>query len=349
MSKWYDSQYPDTDIFISSQIRYARNIENYNFVPKLNEKSAVELVEQVKGILPKIAKTNEERQFFGCNLRELSDLDRNALMEKHIISPGFAKRKQTTGLILSADEGVSICINDQDHLRIRVVHGGNSMEKVLKEINSIDDAISEEVKYAFDEKLGYLTSCPTNVGTGMRATYLLFLPALSVEEKIPQIIEEVGKYGINFRGIFGENGKSAGSLYQISNQKTLGYSEEEIVSNLNRMTMQIAQEEKKHREYILAANGEEWKDRVHRAYGILKYATSMSSQEAMQLLSEVKFGIDTGLLTLESEVNIYPMILNIRPCNIQWKLSKMVGKNLRDRLRADYLREHLPELKVGSE
>ena len=344
MNKWYETMDDTSDIFISSRIRLARNLNDFNFPPKLQDDAADELVNRVKEILPKIKEADPKKRYYGCDVNELSEIDRNALVEKHVISPDFAKKKQHPGLILSEDESVSIMINEEDHIRLQVMNNGMNLENSLKEANKIDDLFHELLGYAFDEKLGYLTTCPTNLGTGLRASYMLFLPALTSAKKMPQLIQEVSKYGVTIRGMYGENSKSMGGLYQISNLKTLGYSEEELIQNLNRLVNQIVQQEKKRRIYMLSTNYDEIEDQVNRSYGILKFARSISTSEAMALLADVKFGIDVGLLQPLDTPNIFRLMMAIQPSNLQWKLSKNVGKSMRDKMRAEYIRTHLTEI-----
>lgn len=344
MNKWYESVDDTSDIFISSRIRFARDLNDFNFAPKLTNEEADQLVARVKTVLPKLREADPGKRYYGCDVNELSELDKNAMVEKHIISPEFAAKQQHTGLILSEDESVSIMVNEEDHIRLQVVHSGMNLEDALKEANDIDDLMNEVLHFAFDEKLGYLTACPTNVGTGMRASYMVFLPALTSANRMPQLVEEVSKYGITIRGMYGENSKSMGGLYQISNLKTLGYSEKELIENLNRIVAQIVQQEKKRRVYLLSSSYDEMEDKLYRSYGILKYAKSISSSEAMGLLADVKLGIDMGLLKPLDSANVFRLMMAIRPSSLQWKLSKNVGKVTRDRMRADYIRNHLPEI-----
>lgn len=344
MNKWYENVDDTSDIFISSRIRFARNLKEFNFTPKLTDEAADVMVGKVKGVLPKLQEQDPSKRYYGCDINEMSELDRNAMVEKHIISPEFAQKKQHTGLIMSEDESVSIMINEEDHIRIQVVKSGMNLEDALKEANTIDDLMSEELPYAFHEKLGYLATCPTNVGTGLRASYMVFLPALTAANRMPQLVEEVSKYGITIRGMYGENSRSMGSLYQISNRKTLGYSEHELIENLNRFVAQIVQQEKKRRVYLLSTSYDEVEDKIYRAYGILKYAKSISTSEAMTLLSDVKFGLDAGILKPFDPANIFRLMMAVRPSSLQWKLSRNVGKVTRDRMRAEYIRNHLPEI-----
>ncbi|NLC18001.1 MAG: protein arginine kinase [Clostridiales bacterium] len=343
MLKWYEQIVPDSDVVISSRVRLARNLTNYPFSTKITDEQASSLVEEVKKLAPILTeKTN--KKYYACNISSLSDIDRTAMVERHIVSPLLAEKKQTTGLILSEDETVSIMINEEDHLRIQAIVGGLNLEEAYAEADRVDNIAYEQLHFAYDEKYGYLTSCPTNAGTGMRASCMVFLPALSVARMIQKLIEEVGKYGVTIRGIYGEGTKSMGAIYQISNQKTLGMSESEIIENLKRIVMQVVKQERKRREYMLSVNSDEIQDQVYRSYGILKYARQISSDDAMALLSQLKFGLDCGLVKFDREFNIHKMMMGIQPGSLQWTLGKSVGSVARDKSRAEYIRRELPSI-----
>jgi protein arginine kinase len=266
------------------------------------------------------------------------------MVERHIVSPLLAEKEQTTGLILSEDETVSIMINEEDHVRIQAIVAGMNLEGAYEIANRIDDIAYEQLKFAYDEKYGYMTSCPTNSGTGMRASCMVFLPALSAARMIQKLFEEVGRYGVTIRGIYGEGTKSLGSIYQISNQKTLGNSELEIIDNLKRIVDQVVKQERKRREYMLSLNSDEIEDQVYRAYGVLKYARNISSDDAMTLLSQLKFGLDCGLIKFDKEFNIHKMMMGVQPGSLQWTIGKNVGSIARDRARAEYIRKELPTI-----
>lgn len=343
MLKWYEQIVPDGDVVISSRIRLARNLEDYTFSPLLKEEDAVRLVDEVKNITSSLA-DQDSRKYYSCNIKSLSDIDKAAMVERHIVSPLLVDKEQTTGLILSEDETVSIMINEEDHVRIQAIVGGKNLEKAYEIANHIDDLAYKQLNFAYDEKYGYMTSCPTNVGTGMRASCMMFLPALSAARMIQKLIEEVGRYGVTIRGIYGEGTKSLGSIYQISNQKTLGNSEREIILSLNRIVEQVMKQEKKGREYMLSLNSDEIEDQVYRAYGILKYARQITPDDAMTLLSQLKFGADCGLIKFDREFNIHKMMMGVQPGSLQWILGKNVGSTTRDKSRAEYISKELPKL-----
>ncbi len=343
MLKWYEQMVPDNDVVISSRIRLARNLVTYPFSSKITEEQAVTLVNEVKGITSTLIE-QEQRKFYACNISTLSDIDKTAMVERHIVSPLLAEKEQTTGLILSEDETVSIMINEEDHVRIQAIVGGLNLEQAYAEADRVDDISFDKLHFAYDEKYGYLTACPTNAGTGMRASCMVFLPALSSARLIQKLIEEVGKYGVTIRGIYGEGTKSLGSIYQISNQKTMGISESEIIENLKRLVQQVVKQERKRREYMLSVSTDEIEDQVFRSYGILKYARQISSDDAMTLLSQLKFGADCGLIRFDREFNIHKLMMGVQPGSLQWTLGKNVGSVTRDQSRAEYIRKELPTI-----
>jgi len=343
MLKWYEQIVPDGDVVISSRVRLARNLEDYMFSPLLEEDEAIKLVDQVKGITSALEE-EDHRKYYSCNIKSLSDIDKAAMVERHIVSPLLVDKEQTTGLILSEDETVSIMINEEDHVRIQAIVGGMNLEKAYEVADHIDDLAYDKLKFAYDEKYGYMTSCPTNVGTGMRASCMVFLPALNAARMIQKLIEEVGRYGVTIRGIYGEGTKSLGSIYQISNQKTLGNSEREIIQNLNRIVDQVMKQERKRREYMLSLNTDEIEDQVYRAYGILKYARQITPDDAMTFLSQIKFGADSGLIKFDREFNVHNMMMGVQPGSLQWTLGKNVGSTTRDKSRAEYISKELPRI-----
>lgn len=344
MPKWYKEAGSNSDVVISSRVRLARNLEKYPFSIKLTEKQAGELIKEVTDAADTLAQ-NSHLRFYNCNINALSDTDKAAMVERHIISPLLVSKAQQTGLILSEDEKISIMINEEDHIRIQAITGGMNMEEAFHTANSIDEVLDEMVKIAYHEKYGYLTSCPTNVGTGLRASYMVFLPALTVSGKIARLAEELAQYGIAFRGTYGEASKSLGSLYQISNQKTLGSTERDIIEGLNGIVEQVMRQERRQREYMLINSFDEIQDKVYRSYGVLRYATQLTSTDAMTLLSQLKLGVDLELIKLEQPCNIHELMMEIQPGNLTYKLEKNIGSIQRDKYRADYIRRKLPNVK----
>lgn len=341
MLKWYKETAKNSDVIISSRIRLARNLKKYPFSPKLTENQAIQLVGEVKEAAAAMQDQFSEK-FYSCNVDRLSDTDKTAMVERHIISPLLVEKEQSTGLILSEDEKISIMINEEDHLRIQSITGGMNISEAFRTANKIDDIANEVLGFAYHEKYGYLTACPTNLGTGLRASYMVFLPALTVAGKIARLAEELGQYGIALRGTYGEATKSVGSIYQISNQKTLGSTEREIMENLNRIVEQVMKQERRQREYMLTNNYDEIEDKVHRSYGVLKYAKLLSSSDAMTLLAQLKLGMDMNVIQLGDNYNIHELMMEIQPGNLQSNLDRSIGSIQRDKYRADYIRKKLP-------
>lgn len=343
MLKWYKEADQTQDVIISSRVRFARNLNEFPFSAKLNESQAVELVQKVKEQSP-LVEAESSKKYYSCQVNLLSDTDKNAMVERHIISPALIQKKQSTGLILSEDEKISIMINEEDHLRIQSIAGGMNLYKAYQDANVIDDLLYGIFGFAYHEKYGYLTSCPTNLGTGLRASYMVFLPALHMGGKIIKLTEELGQYGIAMRGTYGEASKSIGSIYQISNQKTLGSTELEIIEGLNRVVEQVVKQERRQREHMLSNHYNEIEDKVYRAYGVLKYAKQVTSQDAIVLLAQIKIGVDLGLLNLGDAYNVYELMMEIQPNTLQNHVDKSVGSIQRDKFRANYIRRKLPEL-----
>lgn len=343
MLKWYEQKAPDGDVVISSRVRLARNLANYPFSLKISNDQAEKMVEEVKETTEDLNQGTGKKHY-SCNLGTLSNIDKRAMVERHIISPNLVENQQVTGLILSEDETISIMINEEDHLRIQSIVGGMNLEAVYEVASRVDDIVSEKLDIAFDEKYGYLTSCPTNVGTGLRASCMVFLPALSSAGIIHRMFEELSKYGVTIRGIYGEGTKSLGSLYQISNQKTLGKTEREIIYSLNNVVNQIVKQERLKRQEIQDNNYDKIEDQVYRAYGILKYARQLTSSEAMSLLAQIKLAIDCDLIKFDKDVNIHKLMIGVQPGSLQWTIGKDVDDSQENYSRAEYLRKEIPRV-----
>lgn len=342
MHKWYQQEDEFSDVVLSSRVRLARNLKEFPFSIHLSDEGAKALVSKVGEELKDYR--DDGGSYLLYSLPKINDMDKQAMVERHMISPLLAAKKQATAFMLAEDESAGFMINEEDHIRVQAMAGGMNIKKAMKRANQMDDVAYEKLGFAFDEKFGYLTSCPTNAGTGLRASYMVFLPALSGAEKIGRLADEVSKYGVTLRGIYGEGSESCASIYQISNQKTLGSSEGEIIDNLNNIVHQVVKQERKRREYILARNYEELEDQVYRSYGVLKYTKKINTKDAMTLLSQIKFGLDAGMLRMKDEFHAYETMMNIQPASLQYRVGKNIGSLNRDKLRGEYLNKHLPEL-----
>ena len=316
MQNWYLQNGKDSDVVISSRIRFARNLKDIPFPTKFSKEQAKQVLEKVKEITPSIG--------YGLKFIDLNDLDditKVSLVEKHVISPEFAMNKSKVGAIVINDEE-NICIME-DHLHIQVFSSGLELENVKNLAIEIDEKLDNILHYACHEKYGYLTSCPTNVGTAMKASVMVHLPALTMTSNISKILNIVNGFAMNIRGIYGEGTQSQGDIYQISNKQSLGITENDIIKNLNVITEKIIEQERMARKY-LAKNSIDLEDRVYRAYGTLSYATKLSSEECKKLLSYVKLGTDLGIIKELNDSKISKLYLYNQPANLQ----KYVGKQL---------------------
>lgn len=332
------------DVIITSRIRLARNIRKYAFPGKISETAAKQLIEEVKDVVLNASAVIAPN--FECyNLHELSLNDKLAMVEEHLISPQLLKKQMPCAVILYRELGLSILINEEDHLRIQCITEGMQLEEAYQLANKIDDLIEEKLTYAYSDRFGYLTTCPTNVGTGLRASYMLHLPALEAYGQLSIILQAIGKFGLTVRGMYGEGTEAHGSIFQISNQITLGVSEEEIMSNLTNITKQVTEQERQVRTKQLEGDPLQFKDKIYRSFGILRYAKILTAKEAMTLLSDVKVGMELGLIDLkDSTLNIYKLMTNIQPANLQKRKGTELNSRDRDVQRASYIQQQLFEL-----
>lgn len=273
-------------------------------------------------------------------MKDLSDVKKNSLIENHIISPALANKRNEGAFLLSPDGKTSVMINEEDHIRIQTIEDGLSLKECWKLSNEVDDIIEESVDYAFDRELGYITACPTNIGTGMRASVMLHLPALSITNQIDKLLYGVSQLGVAVRGVYGEGTKSIGHLYQISNQGTLGASEETLIDKINQIVMQIIDKEKNTREHLMKNNYDDLEDDFYRAYGLLTNARKMTVDEAMKLLSLIKLGSEMGITPMVKGKNIYQLMIWIQPNNISTIDTELSPKD-RDKKRAEIIRREL--------
>jgi protein arginine kinase len=337
MKKWYEENF-DTDIIVTSRIRLARNYKRHPFSVRLSIPEAEKMITETKKVILEgntiLSKEFEYIPVFGKN-----PIDKRAMMESHVISPELVKKAAPCGVLVKNDEAISIMVNEEDHLRIQSVAAGMNMEKAWDLADKIDNILEESIEYAFNERIGYLTSCPTNVGTGMRASYMMHLPALEWSGQLQNILYAIGKLGITVRGLYGEGTQAEGNLYQISNQITLGQSEKEIIDNLNNITLQIAEQEKQIREQILKEKKEVLKDKIYRSYGTLLYARMLTTKDAMTLLSDIKMGFDMGILDeAKPIISFYEFMMYIQPAILQKRVSTDLSSQERDIQRATFVR-----------
>jgi len=344
--KWYEKCNNNCNgVIISSRIRLARNLMNYPFPNSIGDYEAELMVNQINQAM--FSANEYTNDFFELiNMQEIKQVEKMAMMERHVISPHFISMKRPTSLILSKDESISIMINEEDHIRIQSLETGMNLSDALDNANKVDDLLSEKLTYAFDEKLGFLTACLTNLGTGLRASYMVHLPALETSGQLKFLLDAVSKFGLTVRGIYGEGSEAQGSIFQISNQLTLGVNEQEIIDNLTTVTMQIVDQELVVRNKFLNERRLEFEDAIYRSYGILCNARVLSSKEAMTLLSDIKLGVELGILNIigDKTINIFELMTCIQPANLQKIEMKNLSLKERDIARADFVREHIANL-----
>ena len=304
MSSWYTQHGKNSDVIITSRIRLARNISGIPFNSRLNAEEQKQIKERVKSAICD-SNTPYAKTLKFIDMNDVPENECYAMVERHIISPEFAQNRQNKAIIISEDESVCVMIGEEDHIRIQVLYSGLELEKAYDIAERIDSFLGDTLHFAFDEKLGYLTQCPTNLGTGLRASVMLHLPLLESTREISLIADSVSKIGFTVRGMYGEGTESAASLYKLSNQITLGISERDALKNLTAITMQIVEKELSLRN---SANRTLLEDKICRAYGILKNARVISTKEMMQLTSMIKLGISMGIIDIDSSVPIRILI-----------------------------------------
>lgn len=328
---WYKDN--NNDIAVSTRIRLARNLDGIPFPNALNDKTqASEKIKQA--ILG--GNSTLARDFDFLNLDNVSAGDKQSLAEEHLISPQMLEGSGKSALI-SKDKTMSIMLMEEDHIRLQIIMGGLSLDEAYETANRVDDVIEENVAYAFDEEFGYLTACPTNAGTGMRASVMLHLPALTMTENISRVIRSAANMGIAVRGLYGEGTRAYGNLYQFSNQITMGLSEREILEKLKNIVNQIIEMEEKARKSLAQNSGDVLTDKVFRSFGTLKYARSMSSSEAKSLLSDVWLGRSMGIIPKDGKLSIIEIMVRISPPFIGMELPSTE----RDKKRAEFLRDNI--------
>ncbi|MBS3943609.1 MAG: protein arginine kinase [Dethiobacter sp.] len=338
-----DGNGPEADTVISSRVRVARNIEGIPFPYLASDEQTAAVQEQVART---VADSEDHfSQFCYQRIAEMSRQEKQVLVEKHLISPFLSREAHNGAVLLRRDEAVSILINEEDHLRIQAILPGLQLEEAWQEANLYDDLLEQSINYAFDECYGYLTACPTNVGTGLRASVMLHLPALIMTNKINRLLGALSQVGLAVRGLYGEGTEIIGNLVQVSNQITLGLPEEEILRNLYGITRQIIEQEQQARQALLNSSRIRVADRSWRALGLLHYARIMSSQEAMQLLSDVRLGYDLGIITGLDRKLLNELLVIIRPACLQLLAGKVLSVEERNLERPLQIRNKLSRFK----
>lgn len=335
---WLQEEGSDTDVVLSSRVRLARNLTDYPFPNRADNESKLRILKDIERYRRKLNETGVGKYSF-FKMDDLTEEDRQMLMEKHLISHQLTSGEIGQGLLLRDDASVALMINEEDHLRIQGMSRGLSLQEAFKKANQVDDLLEESNEWAFHSGRGYLTACPTNVGTGMRASVMLHLPALTIGKHMNRLTAAIQPQGLVLRGLDGEGSEANGHIFQLSNQVTLGQTEDEIIQKLSQVTKQIIELERKVREEIdiniLA-------DQAGRAYGILKYAHQINSEEALKLLSWIRLGRFRNVLPTGKDGWFEELMVAIRPYFLQ-KLQggKLLTPHERDQARAKWLRQKI--------
>jgi len=341
MTRWLEGNLSDQDVAISTRIRVARNIKEYIFPLYMSVEDSDKLT---RDVLDTVKEEFADSNYKFYRVRDLTQRERLMYVEEHLISPGLTQKIDKSSFLVRDDERATIMINEEDHLRIQTLLPGLNLDEAWQLCSEIDDKLESKLNFAYHGDLGYLTACPTNVGTGLRASVMVHLPCVTLTGNINAMIEALRKMGLTVRGIYGEGTEATGNLYQISNQTTLGETEEEILNKLNKMIYQVVTRERNTRKYLMEKKGIEIEDKVFRSYGILKNSRLMSSKEAMKHLSNVKLAYDIGYLSDPKLKDVVKLMVDIKPATIQKNLNKELSKEERDKVRAEIIREYLSHM-----
>jgi len=344
LSNWIKNKGSKDDIILSSRIRLARNLKMLPFPRQSNKQQLDKVVDIIKDILldKELEIAGDKYKFNYIEMEKLSPVKKMMYVEKNLSSPHFVKNDGYGKILFyDQDEKISIMVNEEDHLRIQILLPGLQIKKAWRIADQLDDILERDTEFAFSKDWGYLSACPTNVGTGLRSSVMVHLPGLNLSNNINRLFEVVGKLGLTVRGIYGEGSESAGNIYQISNQITLGSKEEDIIENLESVTKQVITQEKNARNKLFKEREVFIKDKILRSYGKLKYAYSISTSEAMELLSYVKLGMEMGVINEIDSLLLKRLFILIRPAHLQSLIGEEVDSIKRDLKRAELIQTEL--------
>ena len=324
------------DLVVSSRVRLARNIEGFPFSQWASSADLKRIADHAKDAIRRSQRLKSAHVF---NIEELEPIDRHFLAEGYMISRELAKSGIERYVAIDPEQVAGVMINEEDHLRLQVLTAGSNLRNDWERINAIDDELEQHLAYAFSNTFGYLTACPTNVGTGIRCSIMVHLPALVISRRIEKVLNAVTQIGLTVRGISGEGSEIVGNLFQISNQWTLGISEKETIEKIEKILQHILEQEIKAQTQLVEENRAAVEDRIWRAYAVLKHARVVSSNEAIELLSSIRFGRSLKILHSPSCESLNEMIIHIRPAHLQKRAGKALSASERDEYRAELLRE----------
>lgn len=338
---WMTGADADSAVVLTSRIRLARNVTGAPFPGWARKEERIELLASLR---EKIEALPDMKDAFSQELDTLSSVQKQVLVERHLISREQAARGEGSATVVNRSQTLSVMINEEDHLRLQSIRSGLHLREAYDLITSVDMELEKTLPYAFDHELGYLTACPTNLGTGLRASAMLHLPGLVISDHIGQVIQAVGKLGLAVRGIFGEGTESLGHLFQISNQSTLGESEQNIISRLERVIRKVRDHERNARLKLIEDDPQMVADKIARAYGLLRYAYVIDSKEALTHLSLIRLGSDMGCFPQEAIRLCDTLLMDIEPAHLQHAAGKKLTPEERDTNRAEIIRDRLQSL-----
>ena len=334
MANWYLQNGKESDVVVSSRVRLSRNLNGFNFLNRCSKEKQEEILEKIKEIVPSLG--------YGLKFIKLDDLDevtKLSLVEKNLISPEFTvKNKNVKAIIINDEENISIMLNEDDHIKIQVFSTGQELDNLMSLIVEIDEKLGEMVEYAYNKNFGYLTASPVDIGTGMKASVIVHLPALTLTGNLSKVLRVVNNLGMSIKGVYGEGSQNYGDLYQISNNQTIGITEKEIIANVKNITEKIIEQERTARKY-LCKNEIELRDMVYRAFGVLTYASKLGTEECRKLLSEVKMGVDLGILNEIDDGKVRKLELYTKPGNLQKYVGKALDGYERELKRAEIIKQ----------
>lgn len=336
--EWLRGSGPESDIVISSRIRLARNLGEYPFVRRASEEEKSQIAKSIQSKMEAMDSWSEVKFF---DVEQLAEVDRQFLVERQLMSREMAESDGDRSVAIDLDERFSVMVNEEDHLRIQVMCSGLDLQSAWERVNQLDDDLESKLNYAFHDNLGYLTACPTNVGTGLRVSVMVHLPALVITREIEKVFRSLQKINVAVRGLYGEGSQFMGDFYQISNQITLGRTEDELVQTVSEVVPRIIEYERRAREFLVNESEQDLHDDVSRAYGILCTAKKISSEETLHYLSKVRMGVNLGLIRSIEIETINKLFVHTQPAHLQ----KLHGGELsvadRNIERAAYLQSHL--------
>jgi protein arginine kinase len=350
---WLEASGPHADVVLSTRVRLARNLQGHSFSPRIRDAERLQILDQVR----QIADTKSSlKGGISLDLNALSPLSRRVLLERHLISREVAGAEggdappRGAGLILGPRDAVGVMVNEEDHLRLQALMSGLCLREAYQRVDRLDEELGDQLAYAYHQEFGYLTSCPTNVGTGLRASILVHLPGLVLTKEIGKVLQGISHVGLTFRGLYGEGSEVVGNFFQISNQTTLGKGEEDLLEHLERMVAQVIHLEQQNRQVLMRDAPAVIEDKIWRAYGLLRYARSLSFDEVMNLLSGVRLGVSMNILSGLRVYTLNKIMIYAQTAHLEQAAGRSLSDAEGDLHRASYVRRVLAaEADVHSE